>query len=91
MSEATKLPKEQSELAMAEVSAENLPFAIERQAAAGEAPYNLLPPARGRSWLYFFSDAFVTLSEPHLNVRKLTFCSSLMCRCSGGRCGGAGL
>eukprot|EP00892_Ulva_mutabilis_P003026 jgi/Ulvmu1/12724/UM095_0028.1 len=37
MSEATKLPKEQSELAMAEVSAENLPFAIERQAAAGVA------------------------------------------------------
>jgi len=38
MSEATKLPKEQLELAIAEVSAENLPFAIERQAAAGMQP-----------------------------------------------------
>lgn len=35
MSAATKLPAELLEEAMAEVSAENLPFAIERQAAAG--------------------------------------------------------
>lgn len=35
MSDATKLPAEQQEAAMASISAEGLPQAIERQAAAG--------------------------------------------------------
>ena len=39
MSAATKLPAELLEEAMAEVSADNLPFAIERQAAAGVPRY----------------------------------------------------
>lgn len=59
MSEATKLPTEQAELAMAEVSAENLPFAIERQAAAGAA--YVLSPAT--SWLHSVC-SFVLLAVP---------------------------
>jgi hypothetical protein len=37
MSDATKLPAEQQAAAMASISAEGLPLAIERQAAAGES------------------------------------------------------
>jgi hypothetical protein len=37
MSDATKLPAEQQAAAMASISAEGLPQAIERQAAAGES------------------------------------------------------
>jgi hypothetical protein len=37
MSDATKLPAEQQTQAMADISAEGLPLAIERQAAAGVA------------------------------------------------------
>lgn len=36
MSDATRLPAEQQAAAMASISAEGLPQAIERQAAAGE-------------------------------------------------------
>ncbi len=54
MSDATKLPQELQELAMASISAEGLPSAIERQAAAGVAE----------------ADAIVLLVDGQVGARK---------------------
>jgi hypothetical protein len=55
MSDATKLPADQQEAAMRSISADGLPQAIERQAAAGERAHAAAqarsgrrPQARGR-------------------------------------------